>query len=236
MAQIATEHIEELLELCWTAGEDGLIPLDRDELPAQLLCFLPSPIEPDGVFKPETIDAMVSQGLLAQEGRLIRLTPAGEQQAREVVRRHRVAEVLFHNVIIVSEAAMESTACQLEHILNPEVTEAVCTFLGHPPTCPHGRLIPRGRCCETAASVVGPLIVPLTQLPLGESGTVAFVHTTRHGYLQRLTSLGVAPGRTIRLRQTNPTVVIQIGATELALDGEAGAEIYVRRGARDARS
>ena len=229
MAQIATEHIEELLELCWTAGEDGLIPLDRDELPAQLLCFLPSPIEPDGVFTPETIDAMVSQGLLAQEGRSIRLTPAGEQQAREVVRRHRVAEVLFHNVIIVSEAAMESTACQLEHILNPEVTEAVCTFLGHPPTCPHGRAIPRGRCCKVSASRVGPLIVPLAHLAIGESGTVAFVHTTRHGYLQRLTALGVAPGRPIRLRQINPTMVIQLGETELALDGKAGGEIYVRK-------
>jgi len=212
------------------------LPLNRDELPTQLLCFLPSPIEPDGVVQPEVIDAMVGRGLLAQEGRFIRLTSTGEQQAREVVRRHRVAEVLFHNVIAVSEAAMESTACQLEHILNPEVTEAVCTFLGHPPTCPHGRAIPRGRCCEAATSRVGPLIVPLAHLAIGESGTVAFVHTTRHGYLQRLTALGMAPGRPIRLRQTHPTMVIQLGETELALDGEAGSEIYVRRGAQDARS
>ena len=42
------EHIEELLELCWTAREDGLIPLHRDQLPEQLRCFLPHPISADG--------------------------------------------------------------------------------------------------------------------------------------------------------------------------------------------
>ena len=39
--------IEEILELCWTAAEDGFSPLDRDNLPKQLLCFLPNPIDPE---------------------------------------------------------------------------------------------------------------------------------------------------------------------------------------------
>ena len=187
------------------------------------------PIEPDGALPQETIEAMLQQGLLLANGRRIQLSPTGTRHAQEVVRRHRLTEVLLHNLLDVSEASMESTACQVEHILNAEVTEAVCIFLGHPPSCPHGRAIPRGACCEASLKPSEPLIAPLTRLALGEEATVAFLHTKRHAYLQRLSALGVAPGARVRLRQTQPALVVQIGETELALDSQAGQEIFVRR-------
>src|SRR3989338_11411076 len=152
------EQMEEMLELCWTAAEDGLIPLDRGQLPTQLVCFLPHPIEPNGALPQETIEAMLQQGLLLANGRRIQLSPTGTRHAQEGVRRHRLTEVLLHNLLDVSEASMESTACQVEHILNAEVTEAVCTFLGHPPSCPHGRAIPKGRCCGASWATVEPLL------------------------------------------------------------------------------
>lgn len=229
---LSNEPIEELLELCWTAAEDGLTPLDRDHLPEQLVCFLPSPLAPNGGVAQERIDAMIAQGLLMSEGvdgRRIALSPAGRAQAEPIVRRHRLTEVLLHNVLEVSEATMESTACQVEHILTAEVTDAVCTFVGHPPSCPHGRAIPSGPCCAARLDDLEPLIVPLHRLPIGQDGTVAFIHTTRHAYLQRLSAMGVAPGSLVRLRQTQPTPVIQVGHTELAIDAQAAQEIFVRR-------
>ena len=226
---IHREHIEELLELCWTAAEDQLVRLDRDRLPAQLLCFLPHPIEPNNDAQQDTIDAMVQQELLLADGRLIQLSPEGVRQAQTIVRRHRLTEVLLHNVLDVSEASMESTACQVEHILNPEVTEAVCTFLGHPPSCPHGRAIPQGGCCVSSLALVEPLIVPLARLAIGEEATVSFIHTKRHAYLQRLGTFGFTSGRAVRLRQIHPALVVQVGETELALDPQAGQEIFVRR-------
>ena len=226
---IRSEDIEELLELCWTAAEDGLMPLDRDGLPERLVCFLPHPIEPNGHLPQETIDAMIERGLLACVDRKLRFTSTGSARAQAVVRRHRLTEVLLHSVLEVSEESMESTACQVEHILNPEVTEAVCSFLGHPPSCPHGRAIPRDRCCERERVTVEPLIVPLAKLAVGEEALVAFIHTKRHAYLQRLGAMGLAPGRRLRLRQTQPALVVKVGETELALDHEAGREIFVRR-------
>jgi len=68
-----------------------------------------------------------------------------------------------------------------------------------------------------------------SRLRLGESATVAFIHTPRHAYLQRLHGFGLAPGRRIRLRQTRPALVTQVGETELALDTKAGHEIFVKR-------
>jgi Mn-dependent DtxR family transcriptional regulator len=51
-----------------------------------------------------------------------------------------------------SETEIEQQACKFEHILSPEATDKICTFLGHPRTCPHGAPIPRGACCDRASS------------------------------------------------------------------------------------
>jgi Mn-dependent DtxR family transcriptional regulator len=49
-----------------------------------------------------------------------------------------------------SESEIEQQACKFEHILSPEATDKICTFLGHPRTCPHGSPIPEGDCCLEA--------------------------------------------------------------------------------------
>jgi len=223
------EEIEEILELCWVSAENNQEWLERQQLPEQLLCYMPQPMKSDMGMAQEAIDHAIQQGLIEQKGDRVRLSPTGSKQAHQIVRRHRLTEVLLHNILDVSAESMETTACQVEHVLNDEVTDAVCTFLGHPPTCPHGCPIPKGKCCQSARSTLKPLIVPVMQLAVGEKGTVAFVHTKRHNYLQRLGALGLVPGASLCLRQTAPTLVMQLGETELALDRQAGEEIFVRR-------
>jgi Mn-dependent DtxR family transcriptional regulator len=46
-----------------------------------------------------------------------------------------------------SETEIEEQACKFEHILSPGATDKICSFLGHPRTCPHGAPIPPGACC-----------------------------------------------------------------------------------------
>ncbi len=92
-------------------------------------------------------------GLLQHAGKELQFTEQGEQRARSVIRRHRLAERLFMDVLFIrDDAAVESNACTFEHILSPEVTDRICTFLGHPTTCPHGSPIPPGECCGNGAS------------------------------------------------------------------------------------
>jgi putative ABC transport system ATP-binding protein len=75
-------------------------------------------------------------------------TPAGEERARNVIRRHRLAERLFMDILSIrDEVEIESSACKFEHILSPDVTDRICTLLGHPLECPHGSPIPQGECC-----------------------------------------------------------------------------------------
>jgi Mn-dependent DtxR family transcriptional regulator len=51
---------------------------------------------------------------------------------------------------VEDEKEIAEQACRFEHILSPEATDRICTFLGHPRTCPHGSLIPAGPCCLAA--------------------------------------------------------------------------------------
>jgi energy-coupling factor transporter ATP-binding protein EcfA2 len=82
---------------------------------------------------------------------IVDFTAFGQQRAADVIRRHRLAERLFTQTLKVqNEEEIEQQACKFEHILSPEVTDKICSFLGHPDSCPHGSPIPAGECCEKA--------------------------------------------------------------------------------------
>jgi putative ABC transport system ATP-binding protein len=82
---------------------------------------------------------------------IVDFTTLGQQRAADVIRRHRLAERLFTQTLKVqNEEEIEQQACKFEHILSPEVTDKICSFLGHPESCPHGSPIPAGECCDKA--------------------------------------------------------------------------------------
>ena len=98
-------------------------------------------------------DALKPGGVSIGDGSMIvELTPKGRQRAGDIIRRHRLAERLFTDSLAMdSETEIEQQACKFEHILSPEATDKICTFLGHPKTCPHGAPIPPGKCCGDIA-------------------------------------------------------------------------------------
>jgi putative ABC transport system ATP-binding protein len=94
-------------------------------------------------------DALKPAGVSTGEGSsIVALTPWGYQRAADIIRRHRLAERLFTDSLAMdSETEIEQQACKFEHILSPEATDKICSFLNHPLTCPHGAPIPPGPCC-----------------------------------------------------------------------------------------
>src|SRR5437016_11357614 len=85
--------------------------------------------------------------------KMIIFTEKGRKRAEDIIRRHRLAERLFMQTFRVDdEKEVAEQACRFEHILSPEATDSICSFLGHPRTCPHGSPIPAGQCCITAKS------------------------------------------------------------------------------------
>src|SRR5262249_43325111 len=78
----------------------------------------------------------------------VQLTPAGSQRARDVVRRHRLAERLFTDTFAIDGSEAETQACKFEHIISPNPAHRTCPFLGHPKPRPHGNPLPAGPCCD----------------------------------------------------------------------------------------
>ena len=209
--------IEEVLERLWTLREQDVAP--AADLDGEAFDFDPS----------SALAEARRRGWLDIHDQRLTLTPAGEERAAGVIRRHRLAERLLFDVIHVDAAAMEAGACELEHahILSEEATERVCAFLGHPPTCPHDRPIPRGRCCERLTHEVRPLVTPLTEGSVGGDYRIVFIASRPHRRLDRLCSLGVVPGARLRLHQRQPAFIVQVGGTDIALEPEIAADIFV---------
>jgi len=86
-------------------------------------------------------------GLLEAQDGSVGLTERGLVRARDIVRRRRLAERLFTDTFAVADSEVNSQACKFEHIISPELDQRICTFLGHPKSCPHGNPIPPGPCC-----------------------------------------------------------------------------------------
>jgi DtxR family Mn-dependent transcriptional regulator len=215
--RVEEERVDELLELIWTLREKGVSDLN------QLLETTPD-VEAKSILR-----LMIKDGLFRVEGNRVVLKDRGEEKAREIIRRHRLTERLLSEIFEMSEEEVEEEACKLEHILSPGVTESVCTFLGHPPTCIHGKPIPRGECCAKFKREMKPLVIPLDELGLGEEGRIVFIAPKSHRRLDRLSTLGIVPGSIVRMHQQNPSHVLQIGETTLALDRDIVKDIYVKR-------
>ena len=176
------EQLDEVLEELWVLAEHGEIAeVERMEvhgaLPVSLAIekmiemgfvgSMPHPPQPHG-HKPfvnpchealKPVSTSVGDGTL-----IVELTPRGRERAGGIIRRHRLAERLFTDSFAMdSESEIEQQACKFEHILSPEATDKICTFLGHPRTCPHGAPIPPGPCCGRTAGVDRGLVIESTR-------------------------------------------------------------------------
>lgn len=220
LAKPPTWAREEVLEELWTAQE-AETPLTISALARRIHA---GPSEGWG----GVVQELIEEGLVVLEGEVLRLTPEGDARAREVVRNHRLAEVLFYEVLRLPMKDSEAEACRLEHLLSSEAAEAVCTFLGHPPVCPHGRPIPPGRCCQALSRPQAPLLVPLTHLKPGQQAKVVLLAPKHRDRLEQLADLGLNPGAVVHLKQKQPSVVVEVDRTLLALEDDIAAGIYVR--------
>jgi putative ABC transport system ATP-binding protein len=161
------EQFDEVLEELWVMSEHGEIAeIGRMEvhgaLPVSiaiekmielaLVTTAPHPPETHDhkPFSNPCHDNLKPSGISTGDGSaIVELTARGRQRAADIIRRHRLAERLFTDSLALdSETEIEEQACKFEHILSTEATDKICSFLGHPKTCPHGNPIPPGDCCN----------------------------------------------------------------------------------------
>ncbi len=208
-----SERAEEVLEALWIQVEEqGKKPLDlgaiRDD-PA--------------------IEELVKLGFIRRDLDHIHLLDKGKDSAIACVRRHRLSERLMVDVFDIKKKDINEVSCRFEHLLHKGLEDSVCTLLGHPKTCPHGKPIPPGRCClEKKDKKMFKFLSPLSDLETKAKGKIAYLQAKNSDQIQKLVSIGAIPGIGITLLQKFPSYVFQIGHSQFAIDKELAAAIYVR--------
>jgi len=213
------QEFDELLESIWICRESGAaVTVD------QVLAYA------HGQSHREMLEQMALDGLIRMDCDQITLTLEGEARASDIIRRHRLAERLFTDVLGLPIDQIEGAACSFEHAVLPELTESLCTLLGHPPECPHGKPIPPGPDCLEGRKKVQNFLVPLQALPCGQRARIAYLRSGNRERLRLLLSMGIYSGIELVLHQKIPMLVIEIDQTEYALDATVAADVYVRIG------
>ncbi len=211
------QKLEEILEFIWTKEETGQIK--EEEL------FNPGEPKIDQAI----LEELAQSNLISLKDGKVALIGNGRETAAQVIRLHRLAERLFNDILDLGPQDLEDNACTLEHCLSTAVSEAICTLLGHPKQCPHGKPIPPGQCCVKAKKQVESVVVSLSEIKPGMKGKVAYIASSNHPLLDKLTSLGIFPAVEIKVHQNFPSFVIQVDQTQIALDKEILKDIYVRK-------
>lgn len=158
----------------------------------------------------------------------IRLRKEGMKEAEHTVRRHRLAERLMVDVLDLKKSIMEDNACRFEHLLHADVEESVCTLLGHPKFCPHGKPIPQGMCCQESAKMIRSIVSSIVDVETGTRNKIAYLHTKDNKKLQKLMAMGILPGVSIQVLQKFPSYVLKIGHSQVAMDREMAEVIQIR--------
>ena len=214
---------DEYMERLWYMREDGEESLDalKEALG-------------EG-FDAAVLDELTSDNLIAvtKDELRITLTEKGADRARRVIRAHRIAERLIHDVL---GNRFESGACEFEHMIDTELVDSICTLLGHPRECPHGKPIPEGDCCRRSAKTTESSVIPLTELEVGQSGRVAYVNYRNEQLFHKIDALQIRPGVMVKLLQRYPSYVVEVEGSTIAMDSEVAGTVSLWRGSLPSRA
>ena len=209
-----SEDAEEILENLWIRNEEG-----------GESTFSYNQMEPD--VKNRAYKELTKSNLIVVSENKFSLTEKGKAEAENIIRRHRIGERLLVDILDTEPGLVEETACKLEHAIRRGIDENICILLGHPRVCPHGKSIPKGRCCRKGFTKTAKVIVPLSQMEPDQEGRIVYIHSKGRGRLQKLMAMGVTPGMRIQVIQRFPSHVFQIEMAQIAVDEEIADEIFV---------
>src|SRR5512137_339561 len=153
---------EEILEALWVVTEE-------QGQPAADFAALGIEMDDQGLAE------LLGLSYVEVHGERVRLRTEGRDEARLTVRRHRLAERLMMDILDIQGASGNERACEFEQLLHHGVDTKICTLLNHPTTCPHGKAIPPGTCCEQARTNGAVGVVAMTELKPGDPGEIAYL-------------------------------------------------------------
>ena len=132
------EHVEMYLKAIWHIKERG------GEVKISTIAKMLNVRQPSVV---QMLKKLNGKNLVNYNKAGVVLTEEGERVGGSMMRNSRLLEVLMENALKVE--IDEEMVCGIEHHMNKQFTDALCTMLKHPRKCPHDHDIPLGECCKT---------------------------------------------------------------------------------------
>ena len=131
------EHVEMYLKAIWHIRESG------GDVKISTIAKMLNIRQPSVV---QMLKKLNVKNLVEYNKAGVNLTEEGERIGSSMMRNSRLLEVLMDSALKV--AIDEEMVCGIEHHMNKQFTDALCTMLKHPRKCPHTHDIPMGECCK----------------------------------------------------------------------------------------
>ncbi len=133
------EHVEMYLKAIWHIRER------KEDVKISTIAKMLNVRQPSVV---QMLKKLNEQKLVNYNKAGVTLTDEGERIGSEMMRNSRLLEVLMDSALKIE--IDEEMVCGVEHHMNKQFTNALCTMLKHPKKCPHDNDIPSGECCAQA--------------------------------------------------------------------------------------
>jgi len=158
--------------------------------------------------------------LIELDGDKIHLTPEGFKESRKIIEARRLSEKILHNILGVDKEFMENEVHNFEPIIKSIVEGCNCTSSNDnsQSSCECC-----GGSCECSAKikkVIEKSVLPLTQVKKGQFCKVVYIKSEKYENLHRILSIGVLPGRDVKIVQTHPSHIFQIENHQITVDCE----------------
>lgn len=157
----------------------------------------------------------------------VRLTPAGERIALEIIRHHRLLELYLHQALGYEWDEVDAEAEKLEHHISEEFEARIDKMLDFPLTDPHGDPIP------TREGVIAPQRgAPLDGAEEGEFLVILRVRDSDPEALRYLKRLEMRLGTVMEILEKQPfngPLTLKIGEKTHTIGRELAGHVFVER-------
>ena len=174
-----------------------------------------------------TLKRMERDGWISSSGRKgIRMTEAGREAARSVIRRHMLTEWILRRMLDIPWSRVHGEAHQIEHTISPEIEAQMRINLDDPQLCPHGNPLP-------GYEYVSAGWTPLIDVAAGTQITIRRIHETAEDNPELMAFLeenGILPGSQAIVNKVlpfNQTITLQLGDHPVTLGFPAARYIFV---------
>ena len=196
------------LRTIYELEEEGVVPL-RARIAERL--------GQSGPTVSQTTARMERDGLLqVAADRHLELSEKGRRLATSVMRKHRLAERLLHDVIGLEWDQLHIEACRWEHVMSDQVEQRILLMLAEPMLCPHGNPIPGledlGRRAEAASALSGDTLLSVAGPAADTEVTVERISEQLQPddeLMRFLKNTGVLPGRRLTVRRSPDGVTVR---------------------------